>query len=212
MWMIRNIIAKVSLLLFPSYCFICKKETHAASLCISCLSGLKRTSDTPFPFIISVYSFKDPHIKKLIHAIKYFHRKDLIPPLAKMVAKEVEKENDYRSYIVVPIPMPTVRKFIRGYNHTEELASQVGNELGLAHITDILLHNRMVKNQRQVLTHSRHERLKNKHNTFLVTRKAEGKNIILVDDVATTGATLREARKVLLQHGAVRVMACTIAH
>ena len=60
--------------------------------------------------------------------------------------------------------------------------------------------------------HSRAERLKNQHNAFVVQTSVQGLSVILVDDVTTTGATLLEARKVLLEAGATSVQAYTVAH
>lgn len=197
-------------ILFPPYCYVCKKES--TQLCNHCLQHFTRTIDTPSPCITSIYSFKDPHIKKIIHAIKYFHRKDLIVPFAKIMSSEIQKEKDYTSYILLPIPMPTFRKYIRGYNHTETLAQQVQREISLPLSTTTLLRNPLMSKKRQVRTKSRKERMQNQNNAFIVNQLVKGMNIILIDDVVTTGATLLEARKVLLEHGALRVVAYTIAH
>ncbi len=54
--------------------------------------------------------------------------------------------------------------------------------------------------------------MKNQHGSFGVIDEVQNKNIILIDDVTTTGATLVEARTVLLKHGAKSVLAYTLAH
>jgi competence protein ComFC len=214
MWMINNIFSKCSAfiigILFPSYCYVCKKEN--IQLCDHCLQHFTRAIDTPSPCITSIYSFKDPHIKKIIHAIKYFHRKDLIVPFAKIISSKIQKEKDYTSYTLIPIPMPVFRKYVRGYNHTEALAQHISKEISLTLHTKILRRSHLVSKKRQVLAKSRKERLRNQHNAFTVTSSVQGMNIILLDDVSTTGATLLEARKILLEKGASRVIAYTIAH
>ncbi len=168
-----------------------------------------RALDPPYPYIISIYSFKNPHLKKIIHAIKYFHRKDLIPPLASVLAHALLQE-EISSFIVVPIPMSRLRKYARGYNHAEALADEIAERLHLTVQNDLLL--RATSKKRQVLTRSRGERLKNQRNAFKVETDLHGKKILLVDDVTTTGATLSEARKALLKNGAACVRAVTIAH
>ena len=214
MWMINIIFSKCSNfiigILFPPYCYVCKKEN--TQLCDSCLQHFAQAVDTPSPYITSIYSFKDPHIKKIIHAIKYFHRKDLITPFAKIMSSEILKEKEYTTYILLPIPMPPLRKYTRGYNHTEALAQQIHTETSLTLRTKTLLRNPCVSKKRQVQTKSRKERMRNQHNAFIVNEPVKGMNIILIDDVATTGATLLEARRVLLEHGVSRVIAYTIAH
>lgn len=215
MWMITKIlsqsISKISSLLFPVHCYICKNDTYQLPLCEPCSRTLTKSIETPAPFIISLYSFRDPHIKRIVHAIKYFHRKDLITPLAKLLTQEIRIEND-TEYVLVPIPMPTLRKYLRGYNHTEVLAKRVSKELNLPFKNNFLSHCGSITKRRQVATRSRHERLLNRKNTFLAHPDVKNKHIILLDDVTTTGATLIEARKVLLERGASTVTAYTIAH
>ena len=156
-----------------------------------------------------MYSFKDKRTKKIVHAIKYFHRKDLIEPLVSHCVKIIRQDT---SYVLIPIPMPALRKYTRGYNHTEALAEALGKKLSLRVQKNILLRNSDTSKKRQVQTRSRGERLRNQHNAFRVATSVSGMNIILVDDVTTTGATLLEARKVLLQSGASSVEAFTVAH
>ena len=212
--MINNIFSKCSLfvieILFPPYCYVCKKEN--TQLCDHCMQHFTKVIDTPSPCITSMYSFKDPHIKKIIHAIKYFHRKDLITPFAKILSEEIQKEKEYNSYILLPIPMPLLRKYARGYNHTEALAQQIHKEISLVVYTGTLLRNPLVSKKRQVRAKSRKERIRNQYNAFIVNESVKGMNIILIDDVTTTGATLLEARRTLLKYGASHVIAYTIAH
>lgn len=212
--MITSLIFKYSSyiieIFFPPYCYVCKKENK--SLCDECLHTFTRAVDTPAPYITSIYSFKGSYIKKIIHAIKYFHRKDLIAPFAKILSDEIRKGKDYYTYTLVPIPMPPLRKYIRGYNHTEELSKQITKEISLHTINTILTRSSSGSKKRQVRAKSRRERLHNQRNAFTVSSPVNGMNIILIDDVTTTGATLHEARKLLLKHGASRVIAYTIAH
>lgn len=204
-------LSKILSVLFPYHCYLCKKENSSTSICLKCLDTLPLTIDSPSPFIFSIFSFKDVRIKKCIHAIKYFHRKDLLLPFANRIANEVRKE-DYLSYVVVPIPMPLLRKYIRGYNQAEVLSTLLANELGIQ-MRSNLLHRKKIKHtHRQVTMRSRKDRLLNQKNTFISSELAKNMNIILIDDVTTTGATLREARKVLLASGASHVVAYTIAH
>lgn len=178
-------------------------------MCISCLSKRTLAVDTPAPYITSIYSFRDPEIKKIVHAIKYFHRKDLIPPLTQKLSEKIN-ESALKNHILVPVPMPLLRKYMRGYNHSEAIAREIAATTNLAMRTDILM--RTNTNKRQVVTRSRSERLKNQHGAFTIHSPVVGMDIVLVDDVTTTGATLNEARANLIAHGARSVRAVTIAH
>ncbi len=207
MWMIRKITTVFLNIIFPSTCYVCKKEGGA--LCTVCLRERDPSCNTPAPVITSFYSFKDPVIKKIIHAIKYFHRKDLIAPLVESMSQEITITHRNKP-LLIPIPMPTLRKYIRGYNHGEAIARAISKQANIP--VDCTSLARRKKQKRQVLTHSRAERLKNQQGVFYVTGDISGMNIILVDDVTTTGATLLEARKVLLEKGASSVECFTIAH
>lgn len=205
--MVTKTISLLLTTLFPPYCYTCKKEGF--SLCPNCLNSFQKAIDTPYPYIRSMYSFKDPSIKKIIHAIKYFHRKDLLRPLAMEIAPEI-RTNKNIQYTLVPIPMPRLRKYLRGYNHAEALAYELSAITLFPVRTDIL--KRTALKKRQVRTRSRKERLENQRHAFRGDRAVVGMNIILIDDVTTTGATLREARETLRKQGAVHVEAFTIAH
>lgn len=206
--MIGRIIHSLSEILFPSACYLCKKEGE--TLCISCDRKLQRAVDTPSPSITSIYSFKDPGVKRAIHAIKYFHRKDLIAPFTKMIVKDIQEKYLREKWTLIPIPMPTLRHYIRGYNHAEAIASEISEKTGIEVNQKILV--RATTRKRQVMTISRSERIKNQKNVFKTLQDVQGINIILIDDVTTTGATLLEARKILLEKGALNVKAYTIAH
>ncbi len=183
-------------------------------MCDKCIASLARSVDTPAHYITSIFSFRDKNVKRIIHSIKYYHRKDLVLPLANSVAKELKrtllgKEYD-QNLVLVPIPMPKIRKFMRGYNQSEIIAEKISSMLSLPVKKDILVRTRSPK--RQVKTNTRVARLTNQHNSFKVLGDIKNLHIILIDDVATTGATLDEARKVLLKSGASSVVAVTIAH
>lgn len=208
MWMIDTIKNSITSFLFPLYCYNCYKEGKV--LCNTCLSHCKRSIDTPYPWITSYFSFKDLTIKKYIHAIKYFHRKDLVEPFADILAQELFQQR-IENAVLIPIPMPQLRKYIRGHNHTETLAKRISAITNIPLCTNTLQRSSLSK-KRQVATRSRQERLKNQRNMFILTLPVTGKHIILIDDVTTTGATLHEARSLLLSAGASTVHAYTIAH
>ena len=204
--MIRRVYSKILSFIFPASCYGCKKE--GISFCEECLATCKKPLTPPYPFIISMYSFKSPLIRKSVHAIKYFRRKDLVQPFANAISAKINQSN--LSGILIPVPMHRLRKLLRGYNQAEELAYQIALQTNLSYSKKVLLRPTLTK--RQVKTNSRGERLKNQHLTFKIIENVEGKDFILIDDVTTTGATLLSARKTLINAGAKNVWAITIAH
>lgn len=225
MWTIKIYISKILSILFPPRCYICRKE--GKTICDECINKIPKSIDIQSPYITSIYSFKDKNLKNIIHAIKYYHRKDLIRPLMEEVAKillnEKYKEQELNElnlatpytlnptrWILVPIPMPKIRKYMRGYNQAELIANEMSEILSVPTNTDILI--RAYNPKRQVKSINRSERLKNQHNSFKIIGNVSNLNIILIDDITTTGATLNEARSILLKAGAKNVKAVTVAH
>ncbi len=206
MWTIVSHFYKLLTLLFPPSCYVCHKEGDV--LCTPCIQSLRKSIDTPHRYIHSLYSFKDIRVKRIIHAIKYYHRRDLVQPLLyELNNYQFIREN---KWILVPVPMLGIRKYIRGYNQAEVIAQTISTLYSLE------IHNTLLKRssyrKRQVKTSSRSLRIQNQKKSFSVIASVQNLNIILIDDVTTTGATLDEARHILLKHGARNVVALTLAH
>src|SRR5512133_696738 len=120
MWMITPLLHSIASILFPPRCVGCAKKEE--TLCFSCLKRARKTLGVPHPYIISLFSFKEEMIRHAIHAIKYYHRRDLIAPMIWAVVPEVRKIPNLDAYTLVPIPMPALRKLSRGYNQAELIA------------------------------------------------------------------------------------------
>lgn len=206
MWIIYTVYQSLLHLFFPRSCFSCGKE--GVALCYTCINSTKRVLDTQPPYTMSIFNYKDQLIKRTLHAIKYYHRKDLLPPLANVLVDKIVAER-YEG-VLVPIPMPTIRMSMRGYNQASLLATILSKGTRLMLREDILVRSKSPA--RQVTMNSKSSRLLNQKHTFKVTNNVVGLDIILVDDVTTTGATLNEARKILLKHKAKSVTCVTLAH
>lgn len=204
MWMIQSLFH----ILFPPECIGCGKNQVA--LCEHCLLLSRKSLSSSVPFVTTAFDFRDPVIKKAIHAIKYYHRKDLIAPLTSILCKEIRNIPLIEAYTLIPVPMPRTRKLLRGYNQAEQIASSISSILNMKVRADILVRSKNPK--RQVKSFTRKERLKNQAGSFSVAQGVAGMNLLLIDDVTTTGATLEEARKILLKNGARSVYAATLAH
>lgn len=204
--MITTFLETLSSFLFPTCCYICKKGEEP--LCEKCLKSFQSPLDSPNHWTTSLYSFRDERVKKVVHAIKFFHRKDLVTPIAKKLISQLPTSSF--NWVLVPVPVHFFRKVSRGYNQAEVIARALSKESGLLVTTTVLKKTHQTK--RQAISLSRKERLRNQKGTFKVVKNITGKNIILIDDVTTTGATLEEARRALVSSGASHVIAITIAH
>ncbi len=147
-------------------------------------------------------------ISLLIKKFKFNGEKHLATPFVKYMLPVMLK-NFPRTDVITFVPMTEKSQKKRGYNQTELLAK------GLSEKTNIPLVNAVVKKKetpKQVKL-KRADRLKNLQGSFGITDKnsIKGKNVLLVDDVLTTGATAETIAKLLKEKGAERVYLITVA-
>jgi ComF family protein len=131
--------------------------------------------------------------------------------MGKMMAEVVKKEPRFWPIdMIVPVPSTQASIKQRGFNQTEVLGSQISKELKVKMYPDLLVRVKETPSQREC---TREEREKNLLQAFAVNKVdcIEGKNILLVDDVFTTGSTSRECARTLLDHGASTVKVITWA-
>ena len=158
---------------------------------------------------ISVFLYKHP-IDSFIRKLKFDNGKYLAETLSNFIAGEVAKMDVNFDY-VIPVPLHEVRRKKRGYNQAELLCQALNHKLLLNVDNSILLKTRNTPTQAGL---SRNERIDNLEDAFEVSDKSKikGKTILLVDDVFTTGTTINECSKTLLEAGAKEVYSITLAH
>jgi competence protein ComFC len=127
---------------------------------------------------------------------------------------ELSIMENFQKPIFIPIPLSSSRLRERGFNQAELLCREILNQninLGIL-IKNVLIKNKDTLHQAKI--RDRSKRLRNLTGSFAIKNPEiiKSRNIILIDDVTTTGATLSEARKVLKKSGAKKVIAFTIAH
>ena len=172
--------------------------------CVHCKNNL--------PFYkknVSVFLYKSP-IDGFIRKLKFDNGKYLAETLSNFIASEVVKMGVNFDY-VIPVPLHPSRKKKRGYNQSELLCTSLKRKLLLNVDNDILIKSRNTLSQAGL---SRNERIENLEDAFEVKDKSKikGKVLLLVDDVFTTGTTINECSKILLDAGAKEVYSITLAH
>jgi len=115
------------------------------------------------------------------------------------------KNYNFKDFYLTPVPLRKRKLLIRGFNQAEVLAKTIAENLGLK----IFLGLEKIKETEDQVGLSFEERLTNLKNAFQVKEKPP-KKIILVDDIKTTGTTLRECAQVLKKAGAKEIIALTI--
>lgn len=170
------------------------------SLCAVCLSS------PPLYAKARAAMGYDETSRALIGRFKYSDQTNLLPTLTPWLlraAKELLPVD-----VVIPVPLHRWRLLKRKYNQSALLAQAVGAGLGLP--VELLTLQRQRATRPQVGM-KREERLKNVRDAFVVTGSVQGKTVMLIDDVLTTGATLDACSETLLDAGACAVHVLTIA-
>jgi ComF family protein len=201
-----------SLILLPfPYCPYCKSfledEDEMANHRCACLS---RPKDRRIMAVRSMGTFDD-HYQKLVHRLKYDKKIRLGKRLAQSLGEKVTQDTGFTDCdMVIPVPLHRARHRERGFNQSEILAEGIARATGLALAKDVLKRKRHTKDQTYL---NARQRAENVRGAFVVTQpeKINAKQVILVDDVMTTGATLNECAGMLQNAGAGKVFAVTLA-
>ena len=207
--------------LFPKKCVICGRS--GKMICDQCFSDL-RIVEGKCPMcsgrslqgwthnrcrkkqglegLSAMWSYRDPRVKKIIKGIKYRRYKDLIKEIMERVDGNIEAD------FIVPIPLYWQRLNDRGFNQAEEIARYLDKQK----LVDILVRKKKTKPLAEMRTkEERSEEIKGVFELKKEAKRIVGKKILLVDDVYTSGATMREAAKVLKRNGAREVWGWVLA-
>lgn len=225
-------------ILFPILCLGCRRE--GSFLCDTCFARLPEKEIQECPICRMPYSrsgavcklcqkktaldglliaapYKDQLIERLIHTLKYRFIEAIAEPLAQVLTRALEHHPLPLPDVIIPVPLHPKRLRYRGFNQSlliaEALARHLTPGLPLPIENRLMLRHRFTKPQ--MSTMSRQERIENLRGAFALSPSPSlnltGKNIWLIDDVATTGTTLEECSQVLKQAGARSVWALVIA-
>lgn len=187
----------------PPLCPGCGKPQASGILCPVC-----RQRQTEIDGIRSPFRFAEV-IREAIHQLKYRNLKAISPCLAGLLADYLQS-NPLPGEALVPVPLHPRRLRERGYNQSSLLARELGKLINLPVIEDCLV--RVKEAQPQVRAATVEDRRKNVTDAFKCQNgKVRGKQIILIDDVCTSGATLESCASALKSEGVTSVWGLTLA-
>ncbi|HYA49432.1 MAG TPA: ComF family protein [Burkholderiales bacterium] len=231
---------QAELLIFPSFCRLCSRPLGRPServVCDDCLAGLSprhgpvclccgrffdgaggdhlcaRCLERVPPYTVQRSCGRyDGVLKDLILLFKYGRVSALRRPLARFAAAALSEEEGLwlGADLLVPVPLHPERKRERGFNQSQLLARELARIRGMRVLEGCLVKVRNVPPQTSLEAAGRET---NVRGAFAVRRRrrVEGKVVVLVDDVFTTGSTLDECGRVLKRAGAREVRALTLA-
>lgn len=218
-------------LIFPPYCLVCGQynfwlcpkciglvkpaQTQSCAVCdqpaINGMTHAHCRSNTAVDGLVSVCEFSQ--VQHIIHSFKYGFVRDLSAALGACEAnylKDRKLDKYFLDFQLLPVPLHPSRLRFRGFNQSQLLAETLSKNLGIP-LADPLLARRMPTIPQTTL--DRAKRKENIRGTIACVNPVavKQKKILLVDDIATTGATLNECAKVLKRNGAASVWAIVLA-
>lgn len=185
------------------------------------LRELPPAPETPEPWMRAIFAYKDPAVRELVWEIKYSGNQALLNDVGGLMAEEImsffEERGSFVSsdWALIPIPASKEHAKDKGFSQTEELCEAIMRNIAkpsLFYSPSTLY--KIKETMPQTKMKKRGERLHNLINCYAIKDASfvSGKNFIIIDDVATTGSTLFEARRALKVAGAKKVIALTVAH
>jgi ComF family protein len=225
----KDILIDFVSLLYPRYCFACREGLVKGeeTICSRCMLELPRTHyhlDTenalyrrlqgriPLKFAFAFFLFrKGGKVQHLLHALKYSNHPEIGETLGEVYGQELQQAGFNQKFnLIVPVPLHASRKRKRGYNQSEKFAAGLSKNLNIP-FSDALL--RATKTE----TQTRKTKLKRWQNVSEVFQVKEpelirNQDILLVDDVITTGATIEACSQVLIEEGCSSISIASIAY
>ncbi len=215
---------------FPRQCICCGKilASEEDGVCLDCLSGLPYTGllnskgneiERMFWGIFPIeraaslfYYSKGGSMAGVLHGMKYYKRKKLCRTMGRIMAVEMIDSGFFNGIdYVLPIPLHKERLKKRGYNQSEQLAVGISDITGIPLAAEAVIrtHNNATQTRK-----SGFERLSNVEGLFALTANSaclEGKHVLVIDDVLTTGATISSCIDVLKDVKRIRISVVTLA-
>lgn len=216
-------------LFFPRYCVACGMRLSKSEecLCVKCLARLPRTylhlkkgnemeksfwGRFPIERASSfLYYSKGGDVRKLLYELKYYNNRQVGVVLGKFMAAEMQACGFFEGIdAIVPIPLHPRKVRMRGYNQSRALADGISEIVGIPVLTDWLVRSHYTETQTRK---SQYERWINVDGAFSCSdlHCMEGKHILIVDDVFTTGATIIAGADALKGVRNLRISVLTLA-
>ena len=227
---LSNILEDALQLFYPHVCAGCGDDLHGKKqlICFICMQQLPHTDFAKIPdnqiehifygrakiqSACSIFYFsKGQIIQQLIHQLKYKGNQEIGIYLGKLMGDQLLNSGRFTNIdAIIHLPMHPDKQRKRGYNQAEVLANGISQKLNIPVLNDIVVRSKTTTTQ---TNKQRVDRWTNVDGTFIIKNQSSviGKNILLVDDVITTGATLEACTNVILSIENTTVSIAVLAH
>ncbi len=189
----------------PAHCCLCAQPFANATSSHLCGACLKHPPS--FTRVHAAGRYQGS-IKDAVHRLKYRNQFILAQPLGLILAEVVANSSPESSLdFIIPVPLHPQRLRSRGYNQALEIARPLSRQLGLPIQTRLLQRSRNTPPQQGL---SADQRSRNLRKAFVLDRPIPGIRALLVDDIMTTGETVRECCRTLAQGGAKDIQVAVV--
>lgn len=204
-------------LIYPPVCGICE-QINKKNLCKKCeieikkyqLNDIEKVNDKNYDYQIKILKYENIIRKKIID-YKFNEKSYLYKTFGKIILNNKKIYSFLKKYdIILCVPMYKEKKKQRGYNQAELITKELAKKLHIDMSLDNLV---KIKDTKKQSTLTKTERMQNLKNAFEVKNKGilKNKNVILFDDIFTTGSTVNECCNVLKKAGAKGIAVLTLA-
>lgn len=216
---------------YPPSCMTCWRNLKRGEsfICAKCWDAFERVSPTETliqaierKFLVdetvekieSVFLFEqDPRVRTAVHLLKYNGAEKIADKFGLLIAQKISDDSKLSmSDMVVPVPLHPARKRERGYNQSELISNRVSRELRIGHEPGLLKRIRQTQSQTMFDAEGRKRNIAGAFsidNRF--RERIKGRRILVIDDVITTGSTIKECAGVLKYSGALEVYGASAA-
>lgn len=208
--MSEGLLRRALSLLYPCRCAGCDRLIpHGQALCPACADAFERLrlpeppADDEAPLALFEY---EGAVRQAVILLKFHGRAQNAAFLGGLLAGELERSGRFE--LCCGVPMTAAERRRRDYNHAALLAKSAAKALDCRYAPRLLVKRRETGLQHRL---SREERSRNLRDAFSASPEARGRRILLIDDVLTTGATLRECAQTLYRAGAREVRCAALA-
>jgi ComF family protein len=184
-------IQKIFHFLFPNSCIFCLENRLTSTIiCPECEKILPCNPNLiahGFENLVAPFSYQEP-IKKLITDLKFNGQLKYAQLLGELLTQKIIQSKNPLPTLIIPVPLHPKRLRERGFNQAIEIAKVVGKKLHIPVDTESLIRTKNTKAQSDLKSQ---DRQKNVEHAFLLNKKIKGEHFAILDDVFTTGATIR---------------------